>query len=374
MLYLKNMGIEQSAERLERERLLSNNDLMILNIWQHAKERGYVLPEFTVTDPKNEYGPNIKLDIKEQSIIVQRGPRDWVLVSGLPFDARERIALSSSSLALLAQWKQRVQQERGERARVILPPLSAEGQKGISEKEAIKVLGSEHVYGAEKVEELFGPNFVDSHKIPLIPYTEEDLKSRERQTGIREMLILHVSDIDDQLLTAARIGELVQRTCDKENFSRFFSERGFSQFREENFFARDGLRYEWRLMTEGFIAGSRGKPHHPLSKKGQKNQEDAIAEYARQVGVGREKIRRARPCEFVYALALHDLTAGKKKERVQNLNSLLGHLDSHWSDAQDQRGNYVCISGTEPTRGIMIGAHPPSVTINTLGVCVIREP
>ncbi|MFA4954819.1 MAG: hypothetical protein WC641_05915 [Patescibacteria group bacterium] len=246
--------------------------------------------------------------------------------------------------------------------------------EAISSQEAIEILGRENVHGIEDVEAMLGDGFVDESKVPPIPYTPDELeKSKEikEKTGVEEMLVLFVADKDGKPLTGERMNELIQAEYSKLGLGKFLLSVDF--YKNEDFFKKLGLSYEWKLITKQTIPESKNKRHHYEvgdAYTHQDTQEFAIEEYAKKLDIPRDSLHRPEPFQMLYATALHwimkRLNGKVRDERILE-------YEYHWSDIRSSDRKLVLVGRADP-----VGVHVDGATRDYqhvhVGVCVSREP
>ena len=241
-------------------------------------------------------------------------------------------------------------------------------------QEAIETLGRENVHGIEDVETMLGDGFVDESKVPPIPYTLEDLeKSKEikEKTGVEEMLVLFVADKDGKPLTGERMNELIQAEYDKLGLGKFLFTQNW--YKNEDFFTKLGLTYEWKLISKQTIPGSKGKRHHHESGDTfthQDTQEFAIEEYAKKLDIPRNQLHRPEPFQMLYATALHLIATERLKGKGKGERILLGEY--HWSDVISSVGDSVGV-GDADSGGAIVRRYARVRWLGGLGVCFSRE-
>ncbi|MFA4954258.1 MAG: hypothetical protein WC641_03025 [Patescibacteria group bacterium] len=242
-------------------------------------------------------------------------------------------------------------------------------------QEAIEILDRENVHGIEDIEAMLGEGFVDISKVPPIPYTPEDLaKSKEikEKTGVEEMLVLFVADKDGTPLTGERMNGLIQAEYTKLGLSKFLFNTDWCK--NEDFFTKLGLRYEWKLISKQTIPGSKDKRHNHEpgdTFTHQDTQEFAIEEYAKKLDIPRDQLHRPEPFQMLYATALHliateHLNGKGKGERILK-------DEYHWSDVVSSGGGSVYV-GYAGAVGAGVGRGSRGPRDGGLGVCVSREP
>jgi hypothetical protein len=242
-------------------------------------------------------------------------------------------------------------------------------------EDAIEVLGRDNVHGIEDVEAMLGDGFVDESKIPPIPYTLEDLeKSKEikDKTGVEEMLILFVADKDGTPLTGERMNELIQAEYTKLGLGKF--QVNTDWYKNEDFFKKLGLSYEWKLISKQTIPGSKNKRHHHEpddSFTHQDTQEFAIEEYAKQLDIPRDSLHRPEPFQMLYATALHLIATERLNGKGKGERILKDEY--HWSDVVSSGGDSVIV-GSAVSVGAFVGGNTRDCWDGRLGVCFSREP
>ena len=246
--------------------------------------------------------------------------------------------------------------------------------EAISLQEAVEILGRENVHGIEDVEAMLGDGFVDESKVPPIPYTPEDLeKSKEikEKTGVEEMLVLFVADKDGKPLTGERMNELIQAEYDKLGLGKFLFKVDW--YKNEDFFKKLGLSYEWKLISKQTIPGSKGKRHHYESGDTfthQNTQEFTIEEYAKALDIPRDPLHRPEPFQMLYAAALHLIATERLNGQGKGERILDGEY--HWSDAVSSDGDSVFV-GKAGSGGAGVVRAARDDGIGNLGVCLSRE-
>ncbi|MFA4954195.1 MAG: hypothetical protein WC641_02710 [Patescibacteria group bacterium] len=247
--------------------------------------------------------------------------------------------------------------------------------ESVSPQEAIEILGRENVHGIEDVEAMLGQGFVDISKVPPIPYTPDDLeKSKEikEKTGVEEMLVLFVADKDGKPLTGERMNELIQAEYDKFVLGKFLLDTDW--YKNEDFFTKFGLNYEWKLITKQTIPGSKDKCHH--HKLGdaythQDTQEFAIEEYAKKLDIPHDSLYRPEPFQMLYATALHLIATERLNGKGKGERILANEY--HWSDVRSSDGISVNV-GHAASGGAGVFGNARDRWLGDLGVCVSREP
>ncbi|MFA6432974.1 MAG: hypothetical protein WCV82_04165 [Candidatus Paceibacterota bacterium] len=255
-------------------------------------------------------------------------------------------------------------------------------QKAVEKKEAeldiegaIEILGRENVHGIEDVEAMLGQGFVDISKVPPIPYTPEDLtKSKEikEKTGVEEMLVLFVADKDGTPLTGERMNELIQAEYDKLGLGKFLVNT--NPYKNEDFFKKLGLSYEWKLITKQTIPGSKDKKRHHYEPGDtfthQDTQEFAIEEYAKQLDIPRNQLHRPEPFQMLYAAALHLISTERLNGQGKGERILVN--ENHWSDVASSDGGFVRVGGVG-SGGTRVRGSRHGAWYDDLGVCASRE-
>ena len=244
-------------------------------------------------------------------------------------------------------------------------------------QEAIEALGRENVHGIEDVEAMLGQGFIDISKVPPIPYTTEDLaKSKEikEKTWFEEMLVLFVADKDGKPLTGERMIGLIQAEYDKLGLGKFLANTDW--FKNEDFFTKLGLSYEWKLITKRTITNSKRTYHHHALGAGdnfthQDTQEFVIEEYARNLDIPRDRLHRPEPFQMLYAIALHLIATERLNGKGKGERILID--DYHWSDVRCSVGAYVHVGNADSDGAIANGGSYDS-RHHLLGVCLSREP
>jgi len=245
---------------------------------------------------------------------------------------------------------------------------------GVNLEEVVEILGRENVHGIEDVEAMLGDGFVDISKVPPIPYTFEDLeKSKEikEKTGVEEMLILFVADKDGTPLTGERMNELIQAEYDKLGLGKFLFTQNW--YKNEDFFTKLGLSYEWKLISKQTIPGSKNKRHHHESRDPfahQETQEFAIEEYAKKLDIPRDHLHRPEPFQMLYATALHLIATERLKGQGKGERILLG--EHYWSDVVSSAGSFVYV-GNADSDGARVYGDTRDRWGGDLGVCLSRE-
>jgi len=255
-------------------------------------------------------------------------------------------------------------------------------QKAVEKKEtdldlegAVEILGRESVHGIEDVEAMLGDGFVDISRVPPIPYTTEDFKKSKEikeKTGVDEMLVLFVADKDGTPLTGERMNRLIQAEYDKLDLGKFLYKVDW--YKNEDFIARLGLNYEWKLITKNIIPGSKNKCHHHEVGNAythQDTQEFVIEEYAKKLDIPRDQLHRPEPFQMLYATALHLIATeclngqGKGERILAN--------EYHWSDVPSSDGDSVYV-GHADSGGAFVNRSTRDRLFGDLGVCLTREP
>ncbi|MFA4954712.1 MAG: hypothetical protein WC641_05360 [Patescibacteria group bacterium] len=240
---------------------------------------------------------------------------------------------------------------------------------------AIEILGRENVHGTEDVEAMLGEGFVDISKVPPIPYTPEDLaKSKEikEETGVEEMLVLFVADKDGKPLTGERMSGLIQAEYTKLGLGKFLFD--IDWYKNEDFFTKLGLRYEWKLITKQPIPGSKDKRHHYEpgdSFTHQDTQEYVIEEYAKKPDIPRDQLHRPEPFQMLYATALHLIATERLNGKDKGERILKGEF--HGSDVIYSKGALVNVGFNYPG-GTSVGGILYGDQRFDIGVCLLREP
>ena len=247
--------------------------------------------------------------------------------------------------------------------------------EAISPQEAIEIIGRENVHGIEDVEAMLGQGFIDISKVPPISYTTEDLeKSKEikEKTGVEEMLVLLVADKDGKPLTGERMNELVQAEYDKLGLGKFLA--GIPWYKNEDFFTKLGLSYEWKLISKQTIPDSKNKRHHHESRDKfthQDTQEFVIEEYAKKLDIPRDSLHRPEPFQMLYATALHLIATEHLNGKGKGERILTGEW--HWSGVRISGGNFVIV-GYANSVGAYVYRRMRGYRLGPLGVCFSREP
>ncbi|MFA4954796.1 MAG: hypothetical protein WC641_05790 [Patescibacteria group bacterium] len=242
-------------------------------------------------------------------------------------------------------------------------------------EEAIELLGRENVHGIEDVEAMLGQGFIDISKVPPIPYTTEELeKSKEikEKTGVEEMLVLFVADKDGKPLTGKRMNELIQAKYDKLDLGKFLVKVDW--YKNEDFFTKLGLSYEWKLITKQTIPDSKDKPHHREAWDAyahQDTQEYVIEEYAKKLDIPRDQLHRPEPFQMLYTTALHLIATERLNGQGKGERILTDEY--HWSDVRSSEGVSVVV-GDAVSRGANMVGYPRGVWNNRFGVCSSRDP
>ncbi|MFA4954938.1 MAG: hypothetical protein WC641_06515 [Patescibacteria group bacterium] len=240
---------------------------------------------------------------------------------------------------------------------------------------ANEILGRENVHGIEDVEAVLGEGFVDISKVPPIPYTTDDLKKSKEikeKTGVEEMLVLFVADKDGAPLTGERMNGLIQAEYDKLGLGEFLLNTAW--YKNEDFFTKLGLSYEWKLITKQTIPGSKDKRHHYEpgdSFTHQETQEFAIEEYAKNLDIPRDQLHRPEPFRMLYATALHLIATERLKGNGKGERILENKY--HWSDVRSSDGNLVYVGGVI-RGGVSVSGTTRGDRDGGLGACVSREP
>jgi len=245
----------------------------------------------------------------------------------------------------------------------------------ISPQEAIEALGRDNVHGIEDVEAMLGDGFVDISKVPPIPYTPEDLaKSKEikEKTGVEEMLVLFVADKDGKPLTGERMNSLIQAEYDKLGLGKFLFNTDW--YKNEDFFTKLGLNYEWKLISKQTIPGSKNKLHHHEPKDTfthQNTQEYAIEEYAKQLDIPHDQLHRPEPFQMLYAIAIHLIATERLNGKGKGERILVNEY--HWSDVVSSVGHFVGV-GVVGSVGACVDRDHRGDWDARFGVCISREP
>ncbi|MFA4954539.1 MAG: hypothetical protein WC641_04460 [Patescibacteria group bacterium] len=241
-------------------------------------------------------------------------------------------------------------------------------------EEAIEILGRENVHGVEDVEAMLGESFVDFSKVPPIPYTADDLtKSKEikEKTGVEEMLVLFVADKDGAPLTGERMNGLIQAEYDKLGLGKFLLNTDW--YKNEDFFKKLGLSYEWKLITKQIIPGSKDKHHHHEPRDSfthQDTQEYIIEEYANKLDIPRDQLHRPEPFQMLYAMALHLIATEQLNGKGKGERILADEY--HWSDAVSSGGLPVRVGLAGPV-GASVNRFSHARRVGNFGVCTSRE-
>ncbi|MFA6432996.1 MAG: hypothetical protein WCV82_04285, partial [Candidatus Paceibacterota bacterium] len=229
----------------------------------------------------------------------------------------------------------------------------------------------------EDVEAMLGDGFVDISKVPPIPYTLEDLeKSKEikEKTGVEEMLVLFVADKDGTPLTGERMSGLIQAEYEKLGLRRFqLYTLSKAWYKDEPFFTELGLKYEWKLITKQIIPGSSDKRHHYEPRDSfthQDTQEFAIEEYAKQLDIPRDQLKRPEPFQMLYATALHLIATERLNGKGKGERILEDKY--HWSDVISSKGQLVRV-GIADSSGADVNSDSYDGQNFNFGVCVSRE-
>ncbi|MFA4954223.1 MAG: hypothetical protein WC641_02850 [Patescibacteria group bacterium] len=247
--------------------------------------------------------------------------------------------------------------------------------ESVSPQEAIEALGRENVHGIEDVEAMLGEGFVDISKVPPIPYTADDLKKSKEikeKTGIEEMLILFVADKDGKPLTGERMNGLIQTEYTRLGLGKFLFNTDW--YKNEDFFKKLGLKYEWKLITKQTIPESKNKRHHHEpgdSFTHQDTQEFAIEEYARKLDIPRDQLHRPEPFQMLYAAALHLIATERLHGKGKGERILANEY--HWSDVRSSGGSLVRVGNAGPD-GARVGGSSHGDRDDDFGVCLSREP
>jgi hypothetical protein len=245
----------------------------------------------------------------------------------------------------------------------------------ISPQEAIEILGRENVHGIEDVEAMLGEGFVDISKVPPIPYTSEDLeKSKEikEKTGVEEMLVLFVADKDGTPLTGERMNSLIQAEYTELGLYRFLF-KPQDWYKDDDFFKKLGLKYEWKLITKQTVPGSKNRFHHYEpgdTFTHQDTQEFAIEEYAKQLDIPLDQLHRAEPFQMLYATALHLIATESLHGKGKGERILMN--DYHWSGVRSSDGRFVGV-GLADTSGASVNRYFRDEQPSALGACLSRE-
>ncbi|MFA4954805.1 MAG: hypothetical protein WC641_05835 [Patescibacteria group bacterium] len=240
-------------------------------------------------------------------------------------------------------------------------------------EEAIEILGRENVHGIEDVEAMLGKDFIDISKVPPIPYTADDLKKSKEikeKTGIEEMLILFVADKDGKPLTGERMNGLIQAEYTKLGLGKFLFNTDW--YKDEDFFTKLGLKYEWKLITKQTIPDSKNKHHHHEpgdTFTHQDTQEYAIEEYAKKLDIPRDQLHRPEPFQMLYATALHLIATERLKGKGERI--LAGEW--HWSDVVSSDGRFALV-GNAVSDGAYVDGYSCDFRHGGLGVGLSREP
>ncbi|MFA4954385.1 MAG: hypothetical protein WC641_03680 [Patescibacteria group bacterium] len=256
-------------------------------------------------------------------------------------------------------------------------------QKAVEKKEveldlegANEILGRENVHGIEDVEAMLGEGFVDISKVPPIPYTSEDLaKSKEikEKTGVEEMLILFVADKDGKPLTGERMNSLIQAEYTKLGLGKFLFKVD-DWYKNEDFFTKLGLNYEWKLITKQTIPGSKNKRHHYEpgdTFTHQDTQEYCIEEYAKKLDIPRNQLHRPEPFQMLYAMALHLIATERLNSQGKGERILAN--EHHWSDVRSSDEDFVYVGYAVPD-GAYVHRYSHDDRYDNFGVCLSREP
>ncbi|MFA4954713.1 MAG: hypothetical protein WC641_05365 [Patescibacteria group bacterium] len=247
--------------------------------------------------------------------------------------------------------------------------------ESVSPQEAVETLGRENVHGIEDVEAMLGKDFIDISKVPPIPYTSEDLeKSKEikEKTGVEEMLVLFVADKDGTPLTGERMSGLIQTEYDKLGLGNFLHDTDW--YRNEDFFTKLGLNYEWKLITKQTIPDSKNKRHHHEPEgtfTHQDTQEYAIEEYVEKLDIPRDQLHRPEPFQMLYATALHLIATERLNGKGKGERTLANEY--HWSGVRTSDWKPVYV-GRADSDGAGVDARSRFVPRGNLGVCLSREP
>ncbi|MFA4954323.1 MAG: hypothetical protein WC641_03360 [Patescibacteria group bacterium] len=242
-------------------------------------------------------------------------------------------------------------------------------------QEAIEILGRENVHGIEDVEVMLGDGFVDESKVPPIPYTPEELeKSKEikEKTGVEEMFVLFVADKDGRPLTGERMNELIQAEYTKLGLGKFLLNTDW--YKNEDFFKKLGLSYEWKLITKQTIPGSKNKRHHYEpgdTFTHQDTQEFSIEEYAEKLDIPRDQLQRPEPFQMLYAVALHLIATERLNGKGKGERILA--KEYHWSDVRSSHGSLVRVGGHADSDGAHVHRNHRGVQGLDLDVCLSRE-
>jgi hypothetical protein len=223
---------------------------------------------------------------------------------------------------------------------------------------------------------MLGQGFVDVSKVPPIPYTLDDLdKSKEikEKTGVEEMLVLFVADKDGKPLTGERMNGLIQAEYDKLGLGKFLHKVD-DWYKNEDFFKKLGLSYEWKLITKQTIPGSKDKRHHHETGDAyihQETQEFAIEEYAKKLDIPRDQLHRPEPFQMLYAVALHLIATERLNGKGKGERILTDEY--HWSDVVSSAGGFVSVGNADPD-GVHVFRFSRGDRLGVFGVCASREP
>jgi len=247
-------------------------------------------------------------------------------------------------------------------------------------EQAQEILGRENVHSIEDVEFTLGFT-VDPDKIPPIPYTLEDLqKSKEikEKTGVEEMLVLFVADVDGKPLTGERLNDLIQKKYTEMGLGKFLYNTDWYK-NNEDFFNKSGLTYSWKLITKQTIPDSKNKRHHfepgddqradsPFTHKD--TQEYAIEQFAENIEIPKDKLHRPEPFEMLYAVAVH-LCATERDQGKEKGERLLKN-EYHWSNIISSDGYFVHV-GHADADGAYVDSYSRHDWPDRLGACLSRD-
>ncbi|MFA4954353.1 MAG: hypothetical protein WC641_03520, partial [Patescibacteria group bacterium] len=180
-----------------------------------------------------------------------------------------------------------------------------------------------------------------------------------------------VADKDGTPLTGERMNSLIQAEYTKLGLGKFLYKVDW--YKDEDFFTKLGLKYEWKLITKQTIPDSKNKHHHHEpgdTFTHQDTQEYVIEEYARNLDIPRNQLHRPEPFQMLYATALHLIATERLNGKGKGERILTGEW--HWSDVPSSGGVFARV-GFAGSDGADVYRGPRGRRDGHLGVCVSRE-
>ena len=169
------------------------------------------------------------------------------------------------------------------------------------------------------------------------------------------------------------MNELIQAEYTKLGLGKFLYHR-VDWYKNEDFFTKLGLKYEWKLITKQSIPGSKDKPHNHEpgdSFTHQDTQEFVIEEYAKQLDIPRDRLHRPEPFQMLYATVLHLIATERINGKGKGKRILTGEY--HWSDVHLSGGKFVQVGDVDSDGANVYGETRGSKFVDC-GVCLLREP